>query len=315
MFKFPNKGIPTSLGIIIIVAVAIVSVGGVLVWQGWGRVVSQQTPASTPSGTAGQIRTGKVVIDSSKIADLQTSVDSGHQPWRGVVEDVLRVDILSYGFSQNDLDTIKQISFAASAGVAEYQIKHLDKFYIITIIQPVPGQAKIWTISDIEDLTANWKTYANTEYGFEIKYPEEFFEIDEITNNPAQNFANGPKILFQLSLKNNNEEVKLSSISVQIIENRNLLLVEDWYKEYSKFTVSGGIPLNQRETVKIEGITAIKSDEGCCESNKPTIFLPFGNKVYELAVNVSSRIQEKEATQKAESIFYQILSTFKFLPQ
>ena len=96
------------------------------------------------------IKTGKFEIDYDKINELQQSVDSGHELWRLDSEIVLRVESLNYGFTNEDLKTIEQISSSNSLGVYRYEITHKTETYIVTVIQPTPGQFQIWTIQEIE---------------------------------------------------------------------------------------------------------------------------------------------------------------------
>jgi len=96
------------------------------------------------------IRIGKFEINYDEIAELQKSVDNGHQPWRLDSEMVLRSESLKYGFTNEDLKTIKLISSSNSLGVYKYEIINKSEAYIVTVIQPIPGEFQIWTIQEIE---------------------------------------------------------------------------------------------------------------------------------------------------------------------
>jgi len=110
-----------------------------------------ECPATTANSSP-DIVLGKFVGPDSSISDdeLQQSVDAGHQPWRLDPELVIKAYITSAGFSEQDIATLKQISIFASAGISTFEISHSGSTYIITVIQPVPGQGKIWNISEIE---------------------------------------------------------------------------------------------------------------------------------------------------------------------
>ncbi len=96
------------------------------------------------------IQTGKFEIDYEKINKIQQSVNEGHQPWRLDSKFVVTTEGLTYGFVNDDFKTIKQISFYASAGTAEYEVMHNNKSYTVVAIKPIPGENKIWIISEIK---------------------------------------------------------------------------------------------------------------------------------------------------------------------
>ncbi|HNY36329.1 MAG TPA: hypothetical protein PLD14_03565 [Candidatus Pacearchaeota archaeon] len=97
-----------------------------------------------------EIKTGNIKIDQQSLQNLQSSVDQGHQPWRLDPESVVRADVFQYGFVQSDISLIKLISHAASSSVNEYEISHNNKTYIVSVIQAVPREGSIWTISSIK---------------------------------------------------------------------------------------------------------------------------------------------------------------------
>lgn len=95
------------------------------------------------------IKIGTVTIDNEAIAKLQAAVDGGSQPWRLEPLDTAKAEALTYGFTSTDANTFVIASQAASAGMAEVTAIHNSKNYTISLIKPVPGDGKIWTISAI----------------------------------------------------------------------------------------------------------------------------------------------------------------------
>jgi hypothetical protein len=100
-------------------------------------------------------------------ADLQKAVDEGHQPWRLDPLMVTESDGQAfYGFLTSceyapksngneaaSCDTYKLIFQAASAGVAEVEVDHNGKIFLVELIQPIPGAGKIWMIREIKETT------------------------------------------------------------------------------------------------------------------------------------------------------------------
>jgi hypothetical protein len=104
------------------------------------------------------IKLGKVEVNYEEIKTIQQSVDEGHQPWRLNPVMVLRSEIFLYGFNlDTDYSTLYPIpdvatqeKFGTEITEVNLEITHNGKVYIITLIQPITGPNKVWTISDIE---------------------------------------------------------------------------------------------------------------------------------------------------------------------
>jgi len=104
-------------------------------------------------GEAEEIKTGKIKIDYKEIKRIQKSVDEGHQPWRLNPIMVVRGEFVQYGFSEEDLDTLVVPDAATQDRFIKkacFDIMHKGKVYVITLIQPIPGKGKFWTISEIK---------------------------------------------------------------------------------------------------------------------------------------------------------------------
>ncbi len=55
-------------------------------------------------------------------------------------------------------------------------IKYFEMLDVISLdIEAIPKVTSGVALTPVPDETADWKTYANTEYGFELKYPENFY--------------------------------------------------------------------------------------------------------------------------------------------
>lgn len=123
------------------------------------------------------------IFSGVSTADLQQAVDEGHQPWRfdplwvAEADNVLVLGDNKFrtpcgGFGSDNsgkdfsngtgkligesgsvtyCDVFTLISVAASAGVAEAEVVHDGKIYIIDLIKPVPGDGKIWIIKEIRE--------------------------------------------------------------------------------------------------------------------------------------------------------------------
>jgi len=105
-----------------------------------------------------EIKIGKVEINYEEINTIQQSVDEGHQSWRLNPVMVLRSEMSLYGFNPDTdysslypvPDVATQEKFGTKITEVNLEITHNGKAYVITLIQPITGPNKVWTISDIE---------------------------------------------------------------------------------------------------------------------------------------------------------------------
>jgi len=142
----------------------------------------------------------------------------------------------------------------------------------------VPGE-------EVKDETADWKTYENEEYGFEVKYPADWM-VDEKTYNTM-------KQLYIVSFSNQQElEGGRVEIDIQTTKASSVL---DWAQE------AYGSPL---EEIRLkEGITGqqFKEEEGIFTALLKDDFL------YQFILKQEPRKSEIETT------YNQMLSTFRFI--
>ena len=145
------------------------------------------------------------------------------------------------------------------------------------------------------DETANWKTYRNEEYGFEIKYPNDWYIY---ANNSSDVFIQstkeesggipGPHInAFEIEAKS----ITLNTTLLQAIQGR----VDEIKKAGINFT---------QENIKIGGKDGLKIKTVCegVGCGAPEWFVINGNYFYYFNSNLGY-----------SNIFDQILSTFRFL--
>lgn len=172
--------------------------------------------------------------------------------------------------------------FAGSKGI-------FSKLPAISISSPTP--------SATPDVTANWKTYANSSYSYQIKYPSDWSVINEDKDKPAF------KAIVQLAP--NNSTNNLPSVVVAIEQNtfdtvyNGLKEVSERYKgTFKQFTVNNLIT----NANKAEFITGA----GNSDYNIQVIF-----EKNKLAYNIEF-LSKNPPDPNEIKIFDQILSTFHF---
>ncbi len=150
------------------------------------------------------------------------------------------------------------------------------------------------------DATATWKTYTDTKYGFEFKYPTDWL-INEVNSDgqleiipPIRNEKSTGEIVFLIIPKEKNVSINtFLSESNPITGGKN----SDVYKVEKEFVVNGN------KVVFARG--------GCCGWFGKHALVEDKNGKYSLDIVLKDPLLSKPIVN--ENIFNQILSTFKFL--
>lgn len=148
------------------------------------------------------------------------------------------------------------------------------------------------------DPTANWKTYTNTKYGYEAKYPQSWY-LYETKIAPAT-------VGFWIE----KTEGEASGVWVSVHENLSRLTPEEWWDKDIKKAANYQDLLNKtiREDRLVNGYSAffVQTDKDWQSRPGTWIFLNKDEKIYEIFTNFTEGANYM--------IFDQILSTFKFTP-
>lgn len=153
------------------------------------------------------------------------------------------------------------------------------------------------------DETANWKTYTNDKYGFEIKYPKDL-----------QIFASGSKGA-------NGGIVAVGDITFNVLSSANNTSAENWYAQYYQdvkkeskkldypfFLSTGG------ESVQLNGYTAYKVGHTEPQISVFDFYLLHNGSIYDLSYQSPDMGVKEDALQwpEQEKIILQMLATLKF---
>lgn len=145
----------------------------------------------------------------------------------------------------------------------------------------------------MEDETANWKTYRNEEYGFEVRYPEKW-----MIRLASQTFVSPRQISFVIENPENKNEV------VQLIVNQDPQISNQGFDKNVSFVnkTLGGISAREYRFPHPGEDVAVPQP-----GPHTGLWAEKNNQIYVLVFFDVSEIQEMQG------IYNQILSTFKFI--
>ena len=186
--------------------------------------------------------------------------------------------------------------------------------------------------------TADWKTYRNEEYGFEVEYPESYFIKEVNVSLPPDEAVPEDHVagyqyekpvapLFYLEFYPS-PDLKYEEIEVAVY-NANNLTIDEWLDYINKgvrqYLIYEGRIVSNREPISFIGIESIRGRSGCCGVCIINIFTPKGSKIYDIkqigsvadfhpdSGECSGYDEKYNCCFKNEKIFEQMLSTFRFL--
>jgi hypothetical protein len=172
--------------------------------------------------------------------------------------------------------------YSSSSAESQKQVQKTD----------IPATSPSVAPTEMVDPTANWKTYANKDYGFSFSYPKELTYLYD--------HLKGGNILLQ-NFDGSSPRKELDSDFQMVItaDDANSKPLEDYPKQWE--TELGKLPT---ETISIGGIIAIKGFSGQKYQAVPTVWFIRNNTIF------MAQLSHPKSTNKIW--FDQILSTFRF---
>ena len=149
------------------------------------------------------------------------------------------------------------------------------------------------------DATAGWKTYTNTQYGFEFKYPKDFviIEGESIKINPS-NWKDSNNGLFSLRLVSNPQRLDINTYYKNI---------EQKEKESDMGLINGDLTKNATVQKLLSGETVYITRNAYCVIECDLATWAHSNNIYVFNNGHMDYLKQNE-------IYNQILTTFKFIP-
>lgn len=166
--------------------------------------------------------------------------------------------------------------------------------------------------SDINSVT-DWKTYINTQYGYQISYPSNWEQTEEIYS--IQTFDGKEVKETVIKLFNDIYEVYIDSENKAVVPPVDKWIADEIEKK-TKCTNCPGIfmSLNPNQTTKIADLSTIAVDGGNEGLTSTEYYFTYKNKVYSITTTVRNPEYSgiKYETGEPAKTYSKILSTFKF---
>lgn len=155
--------------------------------------------------------------------------------------------------------------------------------------------------------TSTWKTYANTRYGFEFKYPDTVKAVDNVQL---------PEVAYLQSVEYSGKEAEPANFKqgiyarIEVLPNTKSLSLASFVKEYLKsyVTTQTQVIINGQDAIMVKYSNTYSNSESEGPYSMATYYFLKGPNVY----GVDARTNYKPATSEHINIINQILSTFKF---
>lgn len=160
----------------------------------------------------------------------------------------------------------------------------------------------------VADETKDWKTYRNEEYGFEFKYPKNWFISEEklSNDNPGSylhmrvSISNSSDLQGQKMNKENMDTISVFEINFRGSENPQQLDIEKWYQ----VSHEGNDEIISKKIITIGGRKAICAEMSWHDFIVQRCFVPNGTSIIEIRYSPSQ--------SKFINDYKNIFSTFKF---
>lgn len=153
-----------------------------------------------------------------------------------------------------------------------------------------------------DDDTSDWQIYRNEEYGFEMKYPEDWEQNKE-------------EIIFSKTFINSKGQKNGAYFSVEVFDNLTSIPLEEWINIHDPIFIEDGKELHFQKNIVIDGNSGIyrKITNSISGGYQNDAFIQHDDFVYKINMDLYILLPEgKQKEKEFYDILEQMLNSFKF---
>lgn len=182
----------------------------------------------------------------------------------------------------------------------------------------IPPDCEFAPCSEITDPTADWRTYRNEEYGYEVRYPEDWVITTSVGSlaigGEATPCSEEITIYREEAMDNPYNPFVFYELMVLGHENPDNLALEDWMRFQENVCFEKGLPcglsVEETEEIKIDNLRGRKGSIFVIDDTQTVIFLEGKSVILELSYN---NLEQSNPNPSNFNTINQIISTLKFI--
>ena len=156
----------------------------------------------------------------------------------------------------------------------------------------------------LKDKTADWLTYENEKYGYNVKYPKDW-NFEKLNKDKKVRIE---KVLPEINSMGGHD---FGSISIEVLNNININSLEQWIEQNYLVAVSQELKFKKEITIDNQKGIYREIANSVSGGYQNDAFIVVGNKMYKM--NIDIFIADPEIQNEYQTIIESVINSFKFI--